>query len=428
MNRKTHRGPQPTTLSAWSWFGALAVLLVLWPFDLPAQTAGKALKRQAIVYMSDGTQHEGIIQLTAGKDFTLTALETNEDSISDTIKAVTIKADNKKVRAFNLNVVKEMTFSPHREEYLQKFKMLNVSFQGPDGSNAKKVRFGRPYPVIKPKCAVVFNSGEVVTGILNTRAMYLTTIDPDTGFHIGTMKMVIRSKYTGEPGQSYDDLVRVERIRLLDEGDQFARSMPIDFRSFDLDSANPDSGVRALTQDTLTRVLVRKEADGELRAHSTLGENVYLAAEVNGMWVAGWPAEGTQRTELFTSVETEFLKVQDYYNEKKLLGIIPKKNGKEIVALVRLRRDIPDPEFALAWAKGVGGGFEMGPDGELLEFYRLSIWKFVRDPKSGKMTLVDRGTFSRTRIKLETETPEMGTSAALWPVVMKDGKLIVGGH
>jgi hypothetical protein len=43
------------------------------------------------------------------------------------------------------------------------------------------------------------------------------------------------------------------------------------------------------------------------------------------------------------------------------------------------------------------------------------------------MTLMDRGTFCRTRIKLEKETPEMGIAPALWPVVLKDGKLIVGG-
>ena len=42
------------------------------------------------------------------------------------------------------------------------------------------------------------------------------------------------------------------------------------------------------------------------------------------------------------------------------------------------------------------------------------------------MTLIDRGTFCRTRIKLEEDTPEMGIAPDLWPVVMKDGKLIVG--
>ncbi|MCP4195535.1 MAG: hypothetical protein GY762_00145, partial [Proteobacteria bacterium] len=161
-------------------------------------------------------------------------------------------------------------------------------------------------------------------------------------------------------------------------------------------------------------VVVRKDAsDGKMRVHSTLGENVFLAAQVDGKWVAGWPAEGTKRTDLFRSVETEFLKVQDYYTEKKLLGIISEDRDRKITALVRLRRDIADPEAALAWAKGTAWGkgtrnFEMDEHGELMEFYRLSIWRFVRDNETGKMTLVDRGTFCRNRIQLETQTPEMG--------------------
>ncbi|MDB4381215.1 hypothetical protein N9Z70_07465, partial [Mariniblastus sp.] len=273
------------------------------------------------------------------------------------------------------------------------------------------------------------NSGEAAIGIVNTRVVYLKVIEPDTGFVTGTKKFVVRSKYSGEPGQGMDDLVHVKRIKMLDEGDQFARNMEVDFQSFQFDSA---SEVQAMTQGTLSKVVVRKDAgDGKIRVHSTLGENVFLAAQVNGKWVAGWPAEGTKRTDLFKSVETEVLKVQDYYTEKKMLGLISEDRDRKITALVRLRRDIADPEAALAWAKGTAWGkgtrnFEMDEHGELMEFYRLSIWRFVRDNETGKMTLIDRGTFCRTRIKLEEDTPEMGIAPDLWPVVMKDGKLIVG--
>lgn len=416
----------------------LVGLLVALSPVLSARAAGEHDKRHAIVTLSDGTQYEGTVQLMSDNAFTLTAL----DSDADTVQSVTLKDANRPVRTFDLSVVKDMTFSSLSEEYLQKFKMLNVSLQvrgvvyggqlGGDETKVEKVRYGAPYPVIKPKCTVVFNSGEAMTGVLNTRVLYVTSVDPDTGLAQETRKIVIRSKYSGEPGQSYDDLVRVERIRMLDEGEPFVRSMPIEFRSFDLATAGADS-IRALTQDTLTKVPVSRDADGRIRVHSTLGENVFLAAQVNGMWVAGWPAEGAVQDDLFKSVETEFLKIQDYYNERKLLGIISKQNGRDIYALVRLRRDIPDPEFALAWAKATAWGpgrpnFEMGPDGELLEFYRLAIWRFARDTDTGKMALTDRGTFSRTRIKLETQTPEMGISSDLWPVIMKDGTLVVSGN
>ncbi len=396
-------------------------MFALLPAGLSAQDT--ADKRHALVYMSDGTQYEGIVQLTPGVDFRMTKLP--GDDTATTVDVENIRAKTK-VFTFNFNVVKEMTFSPNSEEYLKKYKILNISNMA---AGIEKVRFGAPYPVLKPKCTVLFNSGEAATGIVDTRVMYLKVLEPDTGFVTGTKKFVMRSKYSGEPGQSLDDLVHVKRIKMLDEGDEIARSMEVDFRSFKFGSANADNGVRALTRDTLSKVVVRKDAgDGKIRVHSTLGENVFLAAQINGKWVAGWPAEGTKRTDLFKSVETEVLKVQDYYTEKKMLGIISEDRDRKITVLVRLRRDIPDPEFALAWAKGVGGGFEMDKNGELMEFYRLSIWRFVRDNETGKMTLMDRGTFCRTRIKLEEETPEMGIAPALWPVVLKDGKLIVGSN
>ena len=408
----------------------------------------------------------------------MTNLSRENTGETATVEAAGFSGKKHKIYTFNFNVVKEMSFAPHIEEYLQKFKMLNVGFRddvdAAGKSTTKKVRVGLPYPVIKPKCTVVFNSGEVVTGILNTRVVYLTTVDPDTGFKMNTSKVVVKSKYSGEPGQSYEDLVRVKRIQMLDEGTQFARSMPITFNAFEFDSIDTnyvrikDAGdtrllargvvpegvflkankqvvstngtpataeaslirMTGLTHDTLSKVRVQQEADGSVKVHSTLGENVFLAAQINGKWVASWPVEGTVRTELFKSVEKEFKKTVDYYNERKLIGIIPKKNGREILALVRLRRDIPDPEQALAWAMstrwGAQGSFEMGEDGKLLEYYRLSILKYARDPKTGEMSLEDRGSFCRVRIDLEHETPEVGVSPALWPVVMKDGRLIVG--
>ena len=479
MKRKTKIGLFPTTQSACSGFGLLvALLLVLLPTDLHAQITKSPLKRKAILHMSDGEQREGIIELSRGTEFQLTNLKRVDTGADAPVESEKFSGGKSKIYTFNFNVVKEMRFSPLSEAYLKKFKMLNVSFLDEvdeDGKSlVKKVRVGQPYPVIKPKCTVVFNSGEVVTGVLNTRVVYLTTMDPDTGFTIKTSKIIVKSKYSGEPGQSYEDLLRVKHVQMLDEGTQFARNMPITFNTFDFDSIDTNyvritkwgdteflygevvtkqalikenirvaatNGTPAtaepslirmtgLTHDTLSKVRVQQEADGSVKVHSTLGENVFLAAQINGKWVASWPVEGTVRTELFKSVEKEFKKTLDYYNERKLIGIIPKKNGREILALVRLRRDIPDPEYALAWAMstrwGSAGSFEMGADGKLLEYYRLSILKYVRDPKTGEMSLEDRGSFCRVRIDLEDETPEVGVSPDLWPVVMKGGKLLVG--
>jgi hypothetical protein len=418
---KTKNNISPLAPNSLKLLSVLIAIVVLSPSNLWA--VYKVHKRHAIVYLSDGTSYQGTVMLSPGMDFSMARMKDKSDDKSP--KIVDVKRHGKRVKifTFNFNLVKDMTFSPRSEEYLKKFKILNVTNRH---AKVEKVRFGLAYPVMKPKCTVVFNSGETALGIVATRVVYLKVLDPETGMRLATKKFVIKSKYSGKPGQSFDDLVHVKRIKMLDKGDEFAQNLEIDFRSFKSDSANKLHGVRALTKGTLSKVLVRKDADGKVRVHSTLGENVYLAAEVNGKWVAGWPAEGTKRTELFKSVEAQINKVSDYYNEKKLLGIISKNHGKEIIALVRLRRDIPDPEAALRWAKAVGGGFEMGADGKLEEFYRMSIWRFVRDNKTEKMALVDRGTFCRIKIDLEDKTPAMGISPDLWPAVIKDGKLIVG--
>ncbi len=382
MKHKTQYG--------WYFLGFLIAVCLLLPFDLHA-AAKKRVKRNAIVIMTDGTKYDGIVQLGKGKDFVLTPLGDE----SDTVNSVTLTSNRHQVRTFNMNVVKDMTFSNKNEEYRKKFRILASN---PHGDKNKKTRFGKDYPLIRQKCKVTFNSGEIVTGVLFTRALYVTEVDLKTGFHGDTTKVMVASKYTGKPGMSFDDVVRIERIQFLDEGDQFVRSMPIEFRSFDFDSlprnkvkitAWGDSdllsdgvytreevekvnkrvlseggkpakyvpylvGMRGLTMDTLSKVEVKKARNGTINVHSTLGENVFLAAEVNGMWVAGWPAEGTVRTDLFKSVEKDSMIQRRGVKSGDILKSI---NGKP----VRTRQEII-ARLGLDEARQFIAGFDSGTD------------------------------------------------------------------
>ena len=114
----------PTARPFWGWSGLLLVLLVILPAGLSA--ADKVPKRHALVYMSDGTEYEGILQLTPGIDLKLTKLPGEGDEKTGTVDLDDIRA-KQRVFTFNFDVVKEMTFSPLNEEYLQKFKILNIS-------------------------------------------------------------------------------------------------------------------------------------------------------------------------------------------------------------------------------------------------------------------------------------------------------------
>ena len=411
---------------------ALTAVLFLAPAVSSAQDK-KLLKRHAMVYYSDGTQLEGMIQLNRGIKFRLTEAA----------------ARFGKTHTFNFNVVKEMTFDPGAGFYRRQFRIKDIT-----GAGIKEYH-GAPYPVLEPKCTVTFNSGEKKTGTLYSTSAYLKEKDPETGFTIRTRKLILESKLKGQPGQSTSDLVYVERIKMLDEGDVVERSLDIELLAIDPKSVgqlktNPrlDEGkklpltgrwiehatdpdamgeLKAITKETLSRVKVeRDEKDGSLNVLSTLGENVFLATRVGDRYLVGWPKEGTEKNDMFVSVENQLKQVQDYYNEKELIGIIPQDGGKRVFALVKLRRKIKNPEGALEWALATGPNVFEAIGGELAEFFRLSVWLFHRDPDSGDVALVDRGTFFRVRVGLTEDTPEMGVTADLWPVVKQGGKVIVG--
>jgi len=376
----------------------MAAILVFFPGVLPGQET-KAPKRQASILFSDGKVAEGTILLTPGRDFRLVGIPAETGTKFGT------------VRTFNVNIVKDITFSPYREFYRKHFRF--------ERGTARKIYEGAPYPIREPKCTVVFNSGEQRTGILHSTVIYLQEKDPDTGITVRNRKFLLRSKQKGRPGEKLSDLVYIKRIRMLDEGEKIERSLDIEFLCLDPKSVGE---LKALTQETLTGVPIKVgQADGKTKVFSTFGENIFLATRIGDRYVAGWPEEGTKRTKLFEAVEKEFLKLVDYYNERKLLGILSLNNGRRILTLAQLRRQAPDGAY-----RGMPGFFEIDANGEVMEFFRLSVWLWNRDPQTGNMVLVDRGSFFRQRLHAEAKTPEMGVCPDLWPVVKKDGKIFVG--
>jgi len=376
----------------------MATMLALFPGVLLGR-GKKAPKRQASVLLSNGKVAEGTLLLTPGRDFRLVGIPSEQG------------AKFGKVRSFNLNIVKEITFSPYREFYRKHFRF--------ERGTARKIYEGDPYPILEPKCTVVFNSGEKRSGILHSTVIYLKEKDPDTGITLKNRKFILKSKQKGKPGQKLSDLVYVTRIRMLDEGDKIAKSLDIELLSLDPKSAGD---LKAMTRETLTSVPVKAgQDDGKTKIFATFGENVFLATRIGDRYVAGWPEEGTRRTKLFESVEKEFMKLVDYYNERKLLGILPMEGGRKMLTLARLRRQAPEGAY-----RGMPGFFEIDANGELMEFFRLSVWLWRRDIETGNMVLVDRGSFYRFRIDAEAKTPEAGVCPDLWPVVKKDGKILVG--
>lgn len=73
---KTEINMGPTARHSLRWFCLILALLVISPAGLSAED--KVPKRHAVVFMSDGTEYEGVLQLTPGIDIKMTKLPGGE--------------------------------------------------------------------------------------------------------------------------------------------------------------------------------------------------------------------------------------------------------------------------------------------------------------------------------------------------------------
>jgi hypothetical protein len=384
---------------------ALAFLLLIFGSSPVLGQVKKAPRRLAAVHLSDGQVLTGTVLLTPGIDFSLTALPEPGKPFGQ-------------VRTFNVDIVKEIAFTPFTlNQELEPERMMQP-FKFDEKDRSKRIPTGKPYPVRELACAVSFTSGQDMNGVLASVVLYVQTEDP-TGESVGaTRKFILKSKQTGESGQVLADLVYVTRIRMLDEGVKIAAKVEVELRSF-----RPGDGdeLSALTRDSLESVPTKPAGKaGLFEVGSTFGENLFLAARRGDRYLVGWPEEGMKPTELFRNVERHVRDLRDYYDERQLLGILPNASGTRVLALVRLRRHVPANAF-----KGETAG-EFDAEGKPMEFFRLSVWLWKRDPESGTMILVKRGSFFRVRVDPKSATPAVTVTQELWPVVLDGDRAVVG--
>ncbi len=316
--------------------------------------------------LDDGTVHEGMIQLTPTNLFYMWILPEGATSVG---------AGRKKVREFNFDVVREM-----------EFKSI--------GSRRKVI--------------VTFNDGQKLEGVLKSTVIYVHVEKTNGQRAAGVKRFLIKSQTREQQ--------LVSRIRITSPGRQVASRMPLVIPRLELCA---EDEVLALTAETLAPVAVKPlDQPGHYEVENTMGEEVFLAARIGDTYVAGWPEEGAQRNDLFREVEVHLKKLKDWYNERKLLAITVDETGSVVHCLVSLRRQCPENA-----AFASGGNYDA--DGAI-EHFRLSVWKWKRNPENGEMALSKRGSFCRDRVSPHAETPWAEISSRLWPVVSEDGKMVVG--
>lgn len=374
---------------------SLAVVLLL-----SSSAPAPAAIREAAVYFSDGKILTGRIALTSGRQFKLNIPEGGTLKTTDMVTGEPVPYG--KVRQFTFDPVREIRFHVGKEEMRQDWKFVETTKYDEktavaDYTPAKKEFWGEFYPLRYLYSEVLFNSGETLQGHLYSVPIYLETQEK-------TQRLLLLSKLRGEKGTKLEDLVYVTRIRMLDEGKDIAADVTVNFAGM---TFGPNDAAQAVTRDSLTPVPTeRSQAAGTFVVKSAFGEDFYIAVRKEGKYLVGWPASQDQK---LVALADDYLKRQrDFYNDKKLLGVMMSLDGKEVLTLVNLRRRFAPTNFG-----DIGGEWDKEL-GRIVEPWRLSIWRWKYDAANQDLLLSSRGTFFRLILLPEDPTPEAAISDELW--------------
>lgn len=387
---------------------AISILLLI----LVQSITAHAVIRKAAVYFSDGKVLTGRIALTSGRKFKLNIPKAGKLKTTDMVTGEDVQYG--KVRQFTFEPVSEIRFYPSREEIRQNWKFIETTKYDEktavaDYTPAKKAFWGRTYPLRYLSSTVIFSSGETLEGRLYSVTIYLETEEK-------THRFVLRSKQRGEKGTKLEDLVYINKIKMLDEGKDIAANITVKFAGT---TFGPNDLVQAVTRDSLTPVPTEKgEGPDTFVVKSAFGEDFYLAVRKDGKYFVGWPASRDEK--LFALARDHIERQRDFYNDKKLLGVIKSNDGREVLTLVNLRRRFAPTNFG-----DIGGEWDREL-GRIVEPWRLSIWRWKYDRANQQLLLSSRGTFFRFIFLPEDPTPEAEISEELWQTRREKNTVHVG--
>jgi len=387
---------------------AISILLLALSQSISAQAA----IRKAAVYFSDGKVLTGRIALTSGRKFKLNIPKAGKLKTTDMVTGEDVQYG--KVRQFTFEPISEIRFYPSREEIRQNWKFIETTKYDEktavaDYTPAQKAFWGESYPLRYLSSTVIFSSGEILGGQLYSVTIYLETEEK-------THRFVLRSKQRGEKGTKLEDLVYIIKIKMLDEGKDIAANITVKFTGM---TFGPNDLVQAVTRDSLTPVPAeRGDGPDTFIVKSTFGEDIYLAVRKDGKYLVGWPANRDEK--LFALARDHIQRQRDFYNDKKLLGVMKSKDGREVLTLINLRRRFAPTNFG-----DIGGEWDKEL-GRIVEPWRLSIWRWKYDQANKELLLSSRGTFFRFIFLPEYPTPEAVISEELWQTRREKNTVYVG--
>jgi len=320
--------------------------------------------RSGSVEWSDGHKVTGAISLTPGKDLRIFTGD----------KQVTVTLDE----------VKEIVFKTEKEEMWE-------GFYFPNAGQATQVKTGEVYPIRYLQTQITLGNGQVVAGHLFTTVFY---VENDGG----VQKVVVMAKQTGSNGSKLADLLYPTAIR-FDGGAVSTASAQVDLTQAGFTPLHPPV---ILSKPDLT-LLPTQSAEGKpiwTVAIDDPGKLLFSVEAADGIHVA-WP-EGTLDPDRQQAVATGIKVMQDFYDDRTLLGSFTGDDATDIFSLMLLKR----------LGKSVDGGGTPTPAGVTPWSLVVLHWKY--DPDQKKATLLNRALLVIGR--------QEGNSGA--PVVLKQPELL----
>ena len=314
--------------------------------------------RPGRVFFSDGTVWTGTISPASGA-----RLEFHDGS---------------RMRPLDPARLQELRFFSEQETTERAFSM-------PEAGRTVRVETGEPYPLRHLRVQVQLLGGEVLKGHLYATAMTVRVpppADAPADAEPEKKKLVLPAKQRGQPGQRLDQLVFVQRIA-FDSVPDSSTAAPNTGPTVTIAGGADELGAAALeglvplgisAQTTPKTTNNAHPAGSQTLEHSsirafiidpTLGSPLLLAARRQDHLAVSWPAESDPA---LSQRLTDLLRdLNDFFDERNLLGVWAKPGTDEIFSLMLLRRI---------------GATTDGPN----KPWHLEVWRWRLDPGGRGLT------------------------------------------
>ncbi len=318
---------------------------------------GEGEGRVGAVEWSDGRKQAGAISLTPGKDL---RIFTSEAAVS-----------------LSLDEVKEIRFMPEKEQMWE-------GFYFPNAGQATQVKTGEVYPIRYLRTQITLADGKVIEGHLFTTVFYVENDD-------ATEKVVVMAKQTGANGQKLAELVYPTLISFE------TNAASAGFARIDLTQAGfvplqppvilarPDLALVPLEQTVGKPIWTVPVADPT--------KIVFSVEARDGIHVA-WP-EAAADPDLQQWVANGLKTMQDFYDDRTLLGCIAGDDATDLYSLVMMKRV----------------GKSVNPDGTPADPniipWSLVVLRWKYDPAEKKVTLLNRALLKIGRTEGNSAPPKV---------------------